>query len=166
MYFVFVAKMQNFQELVNKTNHKLSGRGKKKDISLVNNLPARTTPGTPSPLEVDLYVDEHAGRRVLESSKRKRVEVANKGESSPVCAIPLCSEGNLFPLPSVWSEPDRYEPTTTFCLSDPELKFIQDLGTAGWSTAMTEGIIAAMKALEIGVVVNNSLEIGFGKSRQ
>lgn len=37
----------------------------------------------------------------------------------------------------------------TLCLSDLELKVTQDLGTAGRSRAMTEGINDAMKALEI-----------------
>lgn len=56
----------------------------------------------------------------------------------------------------MWSDPDRYGPHLTLCLSDPELKVTQDLGTAGRSRAMTEGIIDAMKALEIAVVVNNT----------
>ena len=67
-----------------------------------------------------------------------------------------CKVSLWFSLPNVWSEPDRYWPSTTLGLSDPEWKVIQNLETAGQSRAMTEGIIVAMKALEIAVVVNNA----------
>lgn len=36
------------------------------------------------------------------------------------------------------------------------MKVIQGLGVAGWTQAMTEGIINAVRALEVVVVVNNS----------
>jgi len=155
-HFVFVGKMQDFRELVNKTSKKLAGRGNKKDVHSVSNLIAGATGGTPSTPVVDLSGEEHVGGGAMESSKRKRMETSDKGVSSPVCVVLLRFKGDLFPLPNVWSEPDRYGPATTFYLSDLELKVIQDLGTAGWSRAMTEGIIAALKALKIAVVVNNS----------
>ena len=41
-------------------------------------------------------------------------------------------------------------------LSDPELKVICDLGVAGRTRAVTEGVVSAMKALEIAVYMNNS----------
>jgi len=85
------------------------------------------------------------------------VESVGKGEGFPLKVIPLRSrETDLLLLPNVWSKPERYGPSTTFCPSDPKLKVIQDLGTVGQSKAMTVGIIAAMKALEIAVVVNNA----------
>jgi len=68
----------------------------------------------------------------------------------------LLGEGELFELPNVWSKPDRFGPQSSMLLSDPELKVIHDLGVAGRSQVMTEGIIGAMKALEIAVVLNNS----------
>jgi len=62
----------------------------------------------------------------------------------------------LFQLPRVWSESDSFGPRPSLFLSDPELKAILDLGTAGRSRAVTEGVVIAMKALEIAVYMNNS----------
>jgi hypothetical protein len=41
-------------------------------------------------------------------------------------------------------------------LDDPELKIIQDLGPAGRSKAITDGVIATMKALEVAAAMNNA----------
>jgi hypothetical protein len=57
---------------------------------------------------------------------------------------------------SVWYEPDRYDPQSFLFMSDSKLKVIHDLRVVGTSRAMTEGIISAMKALEIAVPLNNS----------
>lgn len=73
-------------------------------------------------------------------------------------------DGELFQLPNVWFEPDRYGLQCSLFLSDPELKRIQDLQVAGWNRAMTEEIISAMKALEIVVVLNNSSTEGVIRS--
>lgn len=63
----------------------------------------------------------------------------------------------MFQLPSVWYEPDRYDPQSFLFISDyPKLKVIHDLGVVGTSRAMTEGIISEMKALKIEVALNNS----------
>jgi len=106
---------------------------------------------------VDLSEGDCAEGRAVESSKRKRVKSVRKGEGSPLDVIPLCSrETDLRSLPNVWFEPERYGPSTIFCLSDLKLKVVQDLGVAGRSRAMTDGIIAAMKALKIVVMVNNA----------
>jgi hypothetical protein len=39
-------------------------------------------------------------------------------------------------------------------LDDPELKIIHDLGLAGRSKAITNGVIATMKALEVAAALN------------
>jgi len=130
--------MQNIQEPVNKTNLKLSGSSKKKDVGSLSNLIAEAGPGTSSSSVVDLSGEDLAVKGVTESSKRRRVDVADKGTKLPVDVFPLRFEGELFPYPNVWSEPDRYGSATSFSLSDPELKVIHDLGTAGQSRAMTE----------------------------
>jgi len=57
-------------------------------------------------------------------------------------------------LPKVWSEPDRCGPNATLYLDDPELRVIQDLGPAGRSKAIIEGVIATMKALEVATTLN------------
>jgi hypothetical protein len=41
-------------------------------------------------------------------------------------------------------------------LGDSELKAIRDLGTAGRARAVTEGVVGAMRALEVAVFLNNS----------
>jgi hypothetical protein len=41
-------------------------------------------------------------------------------------------------------------------LGDSELKAILDLGTAGRAHAVTEGVVGAMRALEVVVFLNNS----------
>jgi len=87
-------------------------------------------------------------KRSAPSDKGKRVQTAPS--STPI------SEGKLIELPNVWLKPDKFGPQSTLILGDRELKMITDLGVAGKSEAMTEGIIGAMKALEIVVVLNNS----------
>jgi hypothetical protein len=41
-------------------------------------------------------------------------------------------------------------------LDDPELKIIQDLGPIGRNKAITDGVIATMKALEVAAALNNA----------
>ena len=44
-------------------------------------------------------------------------------------------------------------------MDDPELRIIHDLGPAGRSKAITDGVIATVKALEVATALNNvSLE--------
>lgn len=137
---------------MNKTNEKLK---KKKSVPPVD-LAEGATSSVPSTLVVNPSREEPSGKGKVESSKRKRVDDAGKGVSSPVHAIPLRFEGDLLPLLGLWVEPDCYGPDTSFCLNDLDLRVIRDLGTIGRSKAMTEGIIAAMKSLAVAVVVNNS----------
>jgi len=82
------------------------------------------------------------------SDKGKQVQAAPSGNPT--------GQGELFELPNVWSKPDRFGRQSTFILNDRKLRVINDLGVAGRIQAMTEGIIGAMKALEISVVLNNS----------
>jgi hypothetical protein len=56
----------------------------------------------------------------------------------------------------VWSQSGRFGPQASFYLGDSELKAIRDLGTAGRSRAVTEGVIGAMRALEVAMFLNNS----------
>ena len=56
----------------------------------------------------------------------------------------------------MWSEPDKCSPHSTIFLDDPELRIIQDLGPAGRSKAITDGVIATMKALEVAAALNNA----------
>lgn len=59
-------------------------------------------------------------------------------------------------LPNVWYSPDKFGSHTTLRLNDFELHIINDLGEAGMIQAMTDGIIRAMKALGVAILVNNS----------
>jgi len=56
----------------------------------------------------------------------------------------------------VWSESGSFGSQDSLYLSDPELKAIRDLGVAGRTRAVTDGVIGAVKALEIVVYMNNS----------
>jgi hypothetical protein len=56
----------------------------------------------------------------------------------------------------VWSQSDRFGPQASLHIGDPELKAIRDLGTAGRTRAVTEGVVGAMRALEVAVFLNNS----------
>jgi hypothetical protein len=56
----------------------------------------------------------------------------------------------------VWSQSGRFGPQASLYLGDSELKAIRDLGPAGRSRALTEGVIGAMRALEVVVFLNNS----------
>jgi len=56
----------------------------------------------------------------------------------------------------VWSESGSFGSPTSLFLRDPKLKVIHDLGVAGRTRAVTEGVISAMKALKIAVYMNNS----------
>jgi len=89
--------------------------------------------------------------------KRKRLASSDKGKEVQTAPsrTPI-GDGELIELPNVCSKPDMFGPQSTLFLSDRELKVIDDLGVAGRSQAMTEGIIGAMRALEIVVVLNYS----------
>ena len=89
--------------------------------------------------------------------KRRRVETPSKDPVTPIKATPLRSEsGDFLQLPKVWSKPDRCGPNATLFLDDPELRVIHDLGPAGRSKAITEGVIAIMKSLEVATTLNNA----------
>ena len=74
-----------------------------------------------------------------------------------IWAVPVRSErGDFLQLPKVWSEPDQCGPHSTLFLDDPELRIIQDLGPAGRGKAITDGVIATMRALEVTAALNNA----------
>ena len=56
----------------------------------------------------------------------------------------------------MWSEHDRCGPHAILFLAGPELRVIHDLGPAGRSKEITEGVIATKKALEVATVLNNT----------
>jgi len=103
---------------------------------------------------------EEGGRsdeRVQEPVKKRRVETPSKEPVTSIKATTLCSEsGDFLQLPKVWSEPDLCGPNATLFLDYPELHLIHDLGPAGQSKAIIEGVIATMKALEVATTLNNA----------
>jgi hypothetical protein len=82
--------------------------------------------------------------------KRRRTAALDKGKQvqvqdvAPSRGIPPADEG-LFQLPKVWSQSDRFSPQASLYLGDSELKAIRDLGTAGRTRAVTEGVVGAMR---------------------
>lgn len=87
-------------------------------------------------------------KRSTPSAKGKQLRTAPSGTPT--------GEGELIELPNVWSKLDKFGPQSTLFLGDRELMVISYLGVAGRSQVMTEGIIGAIKSLEIVVVLNNS----------
>ena len=89
------------------------------------------------------------------------METPSKELVTPIRVVLFRSESEDFlQLPKVWSEPDRCGPHSTFFLDDPELRAIHDLGPAVRSKAITEGVIATIKALEVATVLNNASREG------
>jgi hypothetical protein len=85
------------------------------------------------------------------------VRVSSEDPITPIKAVPIRSEkGDFLQLPKVWSEPELCGPQSTLFLDDSELRIIQDLGPAGRSKAITDGVIATMKALEVAAALNNA----------
>jgi len=114
-------------------------------------------PGSTSSPVVDLEEEGRSDERVQELVKRMRVETPSKEPITPIEATPLCLESEDFlKLPKVWSEPGRCGPNATLFLDDPELRVIHDLGPAIQSKAITEGVIATMRALEVATALNNA----------
>jgi len=93
--------------------------------------------------------------------KRKRISSADKGKqvqthlAVPSRGAPSGGDG-MFQLLRVWSESESFGSQASLFLSDPELKAIHDLGVASRTRAVMEGVMSAMKALEIVVNMNNS----------
>jgi len=149
--------MKDLQALVNETSKKVAAKNRRKNTQYVSHLLAGASPGSSSRPMVDLEGEDRPEERVHEPAKRKRVETLTREPVTPIKVVPIRTEdGDLFQLPRVWFEPDRCGSHSTLFLDDPELKVIQDLATAGRSKAITEGVIAAMKALEIAAVLNNA----------
>jgi hypothetical protein len=146
--------MSHIRSLVNKANQKVAGQGsssrrrnEQRDRTADAWLPVRLTDDQVEVEEVPL--------------KRKRTAVLDKGKQvqiqdvAPSRVAPPADEG-LFQLPRVWSQSDRFGPQASLYIGDPEVKAIRDLGTAGQTRAVTEGVVGAMRALEVAVFLNNS----------
>ena len=113
--------------------------------------------GSTSSLVVDLEEGCRSHERVQEPVKRRKVETPSKEPVTPIKITLLRSEsGDFLQLLKVWSEPDRCGPNATIFLDDPELRVIHDLGPAGRIKAITKGVIATMKALEVATTLNNT----------
>jgi hypothetical protein len=94
---------------------------------------------------------------VQDSAKKQRVRMPSEDLLTPIKAVLVRSKsGDFLQLLKVWSEPELCGPQSTLFLDDPELKIIQDLGPAGRSKAITDRVIATMKALEVAAALNNA----------
>jgi hypothetical protein len=93
--------------------------------------------------------------------KRKRIAALDKGKQVQTQVVVLSKgvppiDECMFQLPKVWSQSGRLGPQASLYLGDSQLKAIRDLGTASQSRAVTEGVVGAMRALEVVVFLNNS----------
>jgi len=146
--------MKNLQTLMNEANKKVAAKKQRKVVPNVDQLMAGSGPGLTSGPVVDLEEGGRSDERVQEPEKRRMVETPSKEPTTPIKATPPRYESGDFPqLPKVWSEPDRCSPSATLFLDDPELRVIHDLGPAGRSKAIAEGVIATMKALEVATTL-------------
>ena len=85
------------------------------------------------------------------------METPSNEPVTPIKATPLRSEsGDFLQLPKVWYEPDRCGSNATLFLDHPKLRVIHDLGPAGRNKAITEGVVATMKALEVATALTNA----------
>jgi len=128
-----------------------------KNIQSLEHLITRSGLGSTSSPVVDLEGDGPPEELVQEPAKRKKVGTPSKEPITPIRAVPVRSKrGEFLQLPKVWSEPDQCSPHSTLFLDDPELRIIQDLGPAGRNKAITDGVIATMRALEVAAALNNA----------
>jgi len=154
---VFAEKLKYLQALRNEANKKNASKKRRKAVPSVDQLMAGFGPGSTSSPVVDLEEGGRSDKRVQESVKRMRVETTSKEPATLIKATPLHSEsGDFLQLPKVWSESGRCGPNATLFLDDPKLRVIHDLGPGGQSKAITEGVIATMKALEVATALNNA----------
>jgi hypothetical protein len=147
--------------LVNAASKKISAKKKRKNVQSPEHLIAGSAPGSSSGPVVDLEGEEPSEELVQDSAKKQRLMMPFEDPLTPIKAVPVLSKrGDFLQLPKLWSEPELCGPQSTLFLDDPELKIIQDLGPAGRSKAITDGVIATMKALEVTAALNNaSLEV-------
>jgi hypothetical protein len=146
--------MSLIRSLVNKENQKVSGQGSgsRKRSEQRERTAAAWFP-------VRLADDQVEEEEV--SLKRKKISALDKGkqvQAQDVASsrgVPPADEG-LFQLPRVWSQSDRFGPQASLYLGDSELKAIRELGTAGQARVVTDGVLGAMRALEVAVFLNNS----------
>jgi hypothetical protein len=149
--------MKDMGALVNSKSKKISAKKRRKNVQSLEHLIAGFGPGSTSGPVVDLEGEDPSEQLERESAKKQKMGTPSKEQTTSIRAVPVRSErGDFLQLPKAWSEPELCGPQSTLFLDDPELKIIQDLGPAGWSKAITDGVIATMKALEVAVALNNA----------
>lgn len=152
--FPRAGKMSNICSLVNKANQKVTGQSsssrkriEQRDRTAEAWFPVRVTDKPAEEEEVPL---KRKRIGALDMSKQVQTQVVVRYKD----ALPV-DEG-LFQVPKVWSRFDYFGPQASLYLGDYELKAIRDLGPVGRSHAVTEGVVCAMRALEVVVFLNNS----------
>jgi hypothetical protein len=149
--------MKDLGALVNAASKKISAKKWCKNVQSLEHLIAGSAPGSSSGPVVDLEGEEPYEELVQDSAKRQKVGMPSEDPITPIKAVSVRSEKRDFlQLPKVWSEPELCGPQSTLFLDDPKLKIIQDLGPAGRSKAITDRVIATMKALEVVAALNNA----------
>jgi mevalonate pyrophosphate decarboxylase len=149
--------MKDLGALVSAASKKNSAKKKRKNVQSLEHLVAGSGLGSTSGPVVDLEGEEPSEELWQDSAKRQKVRVPSEDPITPIRAVPVRSErGDFLQLPKVWSEPELCGPQSTLFLDDPELKIIQNLGLASRSKAITDGVMATMKALEVAAALNNA----------
>jgi len=149
--------MKYLVALVNETSKKDAAKNRRKNVQSVGHLLVGASPGSTSHPVMDLGEEDAPKESMQEPAKRKRVETPTQEPVTPIKAVLVHTKsGELFQLSRVWSEPDRCGSQSSLFLAYAELKVIQDLGPAGRSKVITEGVIDVMKALEVATVLNNA----------
>jgi len=149
--------MKDLVALVNEANKKVTTKKQRKNVQSLEHLITGSSLGSTSSPVVDLEGDGPLEELVQEPAKRKKVGTPSKEPIIPIQAVPVRSERRDFlQLPKVWSELDQCGPHSTLLLDDLELRIIQDLGPADRSKAITDEVIATMKALEVAAALNNA----------
>jgi hypothetical protein len=153
--FSRAGKMSNIRSLVSKASQKVGGSGSSSRKRVEQR---ERTADAWFPVRVTEEVAEEEEEVPL---KRRKVTTLDKGKQVrtqdvvPSGGVPLADEG-LFQLPKVWSQSGRFGPQASLYLCDSDLKAIRDLGPTGRSRAVIEGVVGAMRALEVAVFLNNS----------
>ena len=150
---------------MNEMSKKVAAKNRCKNVQFVSHLLVGSGSGSTSSPVVDLEGEDGSKERMQEPAKRRKIEASSKGPVTPIRVVALrCEGGDLLQLPRVWPELDRCSSHLTLFLDDLELKVIHDLVPAGQSKAITEGVNAAMKALEVATTLNNaSKEVRSGR---
>jgi hypothetical protein len=155
-FLCFAGKIKDLGVLVNAATKKISAKKRRKNVQSLEHLIAGSGAGSTSGPVVDLEGEDSPEELGHEPANRQRVRVPSEDPITPIKAVPVRSaKGDFLQLPKVLSEPELCGPQLNLFLDDLELKIIQDLGPARRSKAITDGVIASMKALEVAAALNN-----------